>query len=170
MSLLITCPRNLESKAEKEIFQILDEFGDNTKISKNHYSGIIEIEIRLELIEILEKIREKISNEPWELRYCARIIPIQKKCESNLEFIKQNVIELITCIKPNDSYKISLEKRDSKLIRNEIIANIANLLPNKVSLENPDWEILIQILGTETGISVMPEKSVLSVSKIKRLD
>ena len=161
MSLLITCPRNLESKAEKEIFQILDEFGDNTKISKNHYSGIIEI---------VEKIREKISNEPWELRYCARIIPIQKKCESNLEFIKQNVIELITCIKPNDSYKISLEKRDSKLIRNEIIANIANLLPNKVSLENPDWEILIQILGTETGISVMPEKSVLSVSKIKRLD
>ena len=52
---------------------------------------------------------------------------------------------MITCIKPNDSYKISLEKRDSKLIRNEIIANIASEFSNKVSLDKPDWVVLIEI-------------------------
>ena len=48
--------------------------------------------------------------------------------------------------------------------------DVANFLTNKVSLEEPDWEIILQILGEQTGISVMPKNSILSISKIKRLD
>ena len=55
-------------------------------------------------------------------------------------------------------------------MRNEIISNIANLLINKVSLEEPDWEIILQILGDKSGISVMPKNSIVSISKLKRLD
>jgi tRNA acetyltransferase TAN1 len=80
------------------------------------------------------------------------------------------VIELISSIKTNETYKISIERRNSELVRNEIISNIANLLSNNVSLEIPDWEIIIQVLGAETGISVMPANSILSISKIKRLN
>ena len=87
-----------------------------------------------------------------------------------MNLIKQNVVKLIPSIKLNKTYKISIEKRDSKLIRNEIISNIASLLSNKVSLERPDWEIVIQIIGDETGISVLPKNSILSVNRIKRLD
>ena len=71
---------------------------------------------------------------------------------------------------PNKTYRISIEKRDSSLIRNEIISNIASLLSNNVSLEKPDWEIIIQIIGDETGISVLPKNSILSINRIKRLD
>ena len=105
-----------------------------------------------------------------ELRYCSRIIPIQKICQTDLEVIKQNIIDLIPSILPNQTYRISIEKRDSKLVRNDIISNIANLLINNVSLEKPDWEIIIQIIGDETGISIMPKNSILSISKLKRLD
>ena len=122
------------------------------------------------MLKLVEKIRDKIENEPWELRYCSRIIPIQKTCKTDLNSIKQNVIELIPSIKPNNTYKISIEKRDSNIIRNEIISNIASLLTNKVSLERPDWEIIIQIIGNETGISILPKNSILSVNRIKRLD
>ena len=80
------------------------------------------------------------------------------------------MIKLISSIKANETYKISIERRNSELIRNEIISNIANLLSNSVSLEIPDWEVIIQILGSETGISVMPANSILSISKIKRLN
>ena len=84
--------------------------------------------------------------------------------------IKQNIAELIPSIKPSETYKISIERRNSELIRNEIISNIANLLTNNVSLEVPDWEIIIQILEDETGVSVMPKNSILSITKSKRLD
>jgi tRNA acetyltransferase TAN1 len=171
LSLLITCPRNTELETINEVTKLLDEFGDsNAVISKTEFSGIIKIETMLELIELIEKFRDKIENEPWELRYCSRIIPIQKTCETNLISIKENVIELISSIKTNETYKISIERRNSELVRNEIISNIANLLSNNVSLEIPDWEIIIQVLGAETGISVMPANSILSISKIKRLN
>ena len=161
----------MEVEAINEVTQILDEFGDpNAKSSKTEFSGIIKIETVMELLELIEKFRDKIENEPWELRYCSRIIPIQKTCETDLTSIKDNVIKLISLIKPNETYKISIERRNSELIRNEIISNIANLLSNSVSLEIPDWEVIIQILGSETGISVMPANSILSISKIKRLN
>jgi len=154
-----------------EVTHLLNEFGDpNARSSKTEFSGIIKIETVMELLELIEKFRDKIENEPWELRYCSRIIPIQKTCETDLISIKDNVIELISSIKANETYKISVERRNSELIRNEIISNIANLLSNNVSLEIPDWEIIIQILGNETGISVVPANSILSISKIKRLN
>ena len=161
----------MELKTINEITQLLNEFGDrNPSILKTKFSGIVIAETILESFKIMEKFREKIENEPWELRYSSRIIPIQRICQTDLISIKQSVIDLIPCIKPHETYKISLEKRDSKIMRNEIISNIANLLSNNVSLENPDWEVIIQILGNETGVSVMPANCILSISKIKRLN
>ena len=161
----------MEVETINEVTHLLDEFGDpNAKSSKTGFSGIIKIETVMELLELIEKFRDKIENEPWELRYCSRIIPIQKTCKTDLISIKDNVIKLISSIKANETYKISIERRNSELIRNEIISNIANLLRNSVSLEIPDWEVIIQILGSETGISVMPANSILSISKIKRLN
>ena len=161
----------MESQTINEISKIMYEFGDtDIKTANTKYSGILKIETILDLHELLKKFKEKIENEPWELRYCSRIIPIQKTCQTDLTSIKQNIIELISCVNSDETYKISIERRNCELIRNEIISNIANLLSNSVSLENPDWEIIIQILGDETGISVVPKNSILSVSKIKRLD
>ena len=161
----------MEVETINEVTHLLDEFGDpNARSSKTGFSGIIKIETVMELLELIQKFRDKIENEPWELRYCSRIIPIQKTCKTDLISIKDNVIELISSIKANETYKISIERRNSELIRSEIISNIANLLSNSVSLEIPDWEIIIQILGNETGISVMPANSILSISKIKRLN
>ena len=161
----------MESQTINEISKIMYEFGDtDIKTANTKYSGILKIETILDLHELLKKFKEKIENEPWELRYCSRIIPIQKTCQTDLISIKQNIIDLVSSIKQNETYKISIEKRDSELIRNEIISNVANLLTNKVSLEKPDWEIIIQIIGDETGVSVLPKNSIISVSRIKRLD
>ena len=161
----------MESETINEVTELLDEFGDlNARILKTKFSGIIKIETVLDVFEVIEKLRIKIENEPWEIRYCSRIIPIQKTCQTDLITIKQNVTELISLINPNETYKISIDRRDSELIRSEIISNIVELLTNSVSLEKPDWEIIIQILGNETGISVMPKNSILSVTRLKRLD
>ena len=161
----------MESETINEVTELLDEFGDlYARILKTKFSGIIKIETVLEISELVEKFRDKIENEPWEIRYCSRIIPIQKTCQTDLSIIKKNITELISVINSNETYKISIDRRDSELIRSEIISNIVELLTNSVSLEKPDWEIIIQILGNETGISVMPKNSILSVTRLKRLD
>ena len=52
----------------------------------------------------------------------------------------------------------------------DIISEIANLLPNKVSLENADWEIIVQVLRNKTGVSIIPPNSILSVNREKRVE
>ena len=171
MNLIITCQRNLEGPTILEIQNMLERFGDTDAIiEKTIFSGIIQVETSLDNIKVLDNFREIIDDEPWLIKYCSRIIPIQEECESKLDEITKIAGELSKIIKKNDTYRITVEKRQSSLHTKDIISNIADSLSNKVSLENSDWEIIVQVLRDKTGISIIPSNSILSVDKQKRVE
>ena len=169
MNLIITCARHLESETEEELRRILEELGDSdTKISITKMSGILTAETKLEPIKVVRKIKEMLLDEPWSIRYCLRIIPIQKVIETKIEEIEKTVTEISEQISEGETYRISIEKRNSDLSSQEIISKIASKIKNKVSLEFPDKVVLIEILGDKTGISILKKADVLSVEKTKR--
>jgi len=169
MNLIITCARHLEPETEEELMSILDDLGDSEpKISITNMSGILTAETKLDPIEVVKKIKEMVLDEPWSVRYCLRIIPIQKIVESQIDEIEKAVSEMSERILDDETYRISIEKRNSNLSSKEIITKIANQIKNKVSLEFPDRIILIEILGNKTGISILKKSDVLSIEKTKR--
>ena len=169
MNLIVTCARNLEGEAEEEIIDILDELGDpDVKISISNMSGIITVQTKLDPIEVVRKMKEILLDEPWSIRYCLRVIPIQKIVETNLEKIQECISSISDKIEDNESYRILIEKRNSDISSKEIITNIANQIKNKVSLDFPDKIILIEILGIVTGISLIKKSDILSLEKTKR--
>ena len=169
MNLIITCARHLEPETEEELMSILDDFGDSEPIiSITNMSGILTAKTNLDPIETVKKIKEMILDEPWSVRYCLRIIPIQKIIESEIDEIEKAVSELSEQILDDETYRISIEKRNSDLSSKEIITKIADKIKNKVSLEFPDKVILIEILGNKTGISILKKSDVLSIEKTKR--
>ncbi|MDA0756225.1 MAG: THUMP domain-containing protein [Crenarchaeota archaeon] len=171
MNLIITCQRNLEEVTILEIQNMLERFGDTEPIiEKTIFSGIIEVETKLDIMKVLENFKEIIEDEPWLIKYCSRVIPIQVECESKLDEIRDNVNSLSSIIKKNDTYRITIEKRQSSLHTSEIISSVADSLSNKVSLENSDWEIVIQVLRNKTGISIIPPNTILSVERQKRVE
>ena len=150
---------------------MLERFGDTGPIvEKTIFSGIIQVETQLDIMKVLDDFKEVIEDEPWLIKYCSRIIPIQAECESKLDEIRDKVNGLSDVIKENDTYRITVEKRQSSLHTSEIISNIADSLSNKVSLENSDWEIIIQVLRNKTGISIIPPNTILSVNRQKRVE
>ena len=169
MNLIITCARHLEPETEEELRDILEKFGDSdTKVSITEMSGILTAETKLEPIEVVRKIKEMLLDEPWSIRYCLRIIPIQKVIETKIEEIEKMVTDMAEQIYDGETYRISIERRNSDLSSLEIISKIANKIKNKVSLGFPDKVILIEILGNKTGISILKKVDVLSVEKTKR--
>ena len=72
------------------------------------------------------------------------------------------------CIR-DSSYRITIEKRNTDVSSTEIITDIAKIFPNKVSLNQPDWIILIEILGDKTGISILKDSEIFSLDKTKRM-
>ena len=169
MNLIITCARHLESDTRQEILNILDKIGDSEpKITITNMSGILTAETKLDPIEVVKKIKEMILDEPWCIRYSLRIIPIQKITETKLESIEDGITNLIKLISAEESYRISIEKRNSDISSQELISRIAKKIKNKVSLEFPDKVILIEIIGNKTGIAIVKKTDILSIEKIKR--
>ena len=169
MNLIITCARHLEGDAEEEIVDILDELGDSdVKISVSSMSGIITVQTKLDPIEVVRKMKETLLDEPWSIRYCLRVIPVQKVVETNIEEIEKTISSMSDQIEEKESYRILIEKRNSDISSKEIITKIANGIKNKVSLDFPDKIILIEILGIVTGISILKKSDILSLEKTKR--
>ena len=169
MNLIITCARHLEGDAEEEIIDILDELGDSdVKISVSSMSGIITVQTKLDPIEVVRKMKETLLDEPWSIRYCLRVIPVQKVVETNIEEIEKTISSISDQIEEKESYRILIEKRNSDISSKEIITKIANGIKNKVSLDFPDKIILIEILGIVTGISILKKSDILSLEKTKR--
>ena len=170
MNLIITCARNLELETKNEIKKVLDELGDQEpEILNVGMRGILMVNTVIEPSKIIDWVKNKIADEPWLIRYCLRIIPIQSITETEIDKIKQNVIKLKDRIQKNDSYRITIEKRNTNVSSNEIIDEVAKIFPNKVSLKQPDWIILIEILGNKTGISVLKNDELFSLDKSKRM-
>ena len=170
MNLLVTCARNLETETKNEIGKILTELGDQEpEILNVGMRGILMVNTSIEPSKIIDCVRDKITEEPWLIRYCLRIIPIQSITETEMSTITKNVIELKDVIQQNDSYRITIEKRNTNMSSTEIIGEIAKTFSNKVSLNQPDWMILIEILGDKTGISILKDNEVFSLDKAKRM-
>lgn len=106
--------------------------------------------------------------EPWSVRYCLRIIPIQETVTTNKENIINAVLNHTETIKPDDTFRITIEKRHSTISTNEIIDLIADKIERRVSLKRFDWMIIVEILGNKTGVSVLKEEDVVSIQKLKR--
>jgi len=170
LNLIITCARNLEPETKKEIKKILNQLDDQEpEILNVGMRGILMVNTVIEPSKIIDLVKNKIMEEPWLIRYCLRIIPIQSITETEIDKIKQNVIKLKDTIQKNDSYRITIEKRNTIISSNAIITEIAKIFPNKVSLNQPDWIILIEILGDKTGISILKNSELFSLDKSKRM-
>jgi tRNA acetyltransferase TAN1 len=169
MNLIVTCARHLEGETEDELIDILNELGDSdVKISVSSMSGIITVQTKLDPIEVVRKMKEMVLDEPWSIRYCLRIIPIQKIIETKIDEIEKMISSMSDQIEEKESYRILIEKRNSDISSKEIITKIANGIKNKVSLDFPDKVILIEILGIVTGISIIKKSDILSLEKTKR--
>jgi len=169
MNMIITCARHLEPETEEELCGILEEFGDSdVKVTITEMSGILTAETKLDPVEVVRKIKEMVLDEPWSVRYCLRIIPIQKVIETKIEEIEKTVSEMSEEIIEGETYRILIEKRNSNLSSQEIIKKVATKIKNKVSLEFPDKVVLIEILGNKTGVSILKKSDVLSIEKTKR--
>lgn len=156
MNLIVTCARHLEPETEEELRGFLDEFGDSDpKVTITSMSGILTAETKLDPVEVVRKIKETLLDEPWSVRYCLRIIPIQRVVETKIEEIEKVVEEFSDGISKDEKYRISIEKRNSDMSSQDIITKIASKIKSQVSLEFPDKVVLIEILGNKTGISVL---------------
>lgn len=165
-NLLITTTRGNEENTCSEIWYLLGELGDSAVlVDKTGIKGLVAAKTSLNPFEAIEKLRTMLKERPTEFRYTLRIIPIEKVVHTTLEDIEKASSELRSKIVEGETFRISIEKRFSELSTKQIIEVVAKDIQRKVSLENPDKIVLIEVVGKFTGISVVKPSDIFSFTK-----
>jgi tRNA acetyltransferase TAN1 len=167
-NLIVSTFRNAENNAKGEIFHLLDRLGDSKSKSESVMSGLIVVNTSLDVFDLIDQLRELVIDEPWEIHYILRLLPIEIVIPTRLEQLSIEISKLGTKMKQKDTYRITVEKRQNNLSSREIISAIAKEIKNKVDLQNPDWTILVETIGQYTGISILRQHQIFSSIVEKR--
>ena len=131
-------------------------------------SGLIIVNTSLDIFKLIGKLRELVINEPWEIHYLLRLLPIEVVIPTTLEHIRNASDKLAIKMRRKDTYRITIEKRHNSISSSELIATIAKEITNKVDLQKPDWTILVETIGQTTGISILRPHHIFSSMLEKR--
>ena len=164
----MTSAKGLEARASAEFKEIALLSGiRKLTIDRSAYDGVIEVDVENPKA-LMSFITEFVRSEPFKVRYIMRIIPVDRVVDTKLEGIVRAVKELAAAIGPGETFRITIEARDSPYKEKELIDAIADAVDRKVNLESPDKVVLLQVFGEYAGISVISPHDVISIQKLKR--
>jgi tRNA acetyltransferase TAN1 len=156
------------SRASTELWIQLRAIGDeNPKVNRSHVRGIVKAKTNLNPVEAIHKLRSLLRADPSKFKSIYRVIPIEEIVKSDVSDIVDVVERLSTRIRKDESFRVTLEKRKTGLRSLEVIKPVADVIDSPVDLRNPDWVVLIEILGRETGVSVIRPVDILNIQKEK---
>ncbi|MCA6214851.1 RNA-binding protein [Thermococcus sp. 101 C5] len=156
-TLLVTVPGGREGDAALELEWALGA----ARVRRTKWRGVLIARTPLSKEEALERIRE------FDTTAIFKVIPIDKFVESKKEKILEEAFRLAKeYIKEGDSFAVRCKRRGSwissgKEIEIELGAKIKEELKAKVDLTTPDWYIWVEVLGKETGISVIKPEEIV---------
>jgi tRNA acetyltransferase TAN1 len=168
MNIVVTSAKGLETRASAELKEIALLSGiRKITIERSAYDGVIEVEAENPK-ELLSFISSFVRSEPFKVRYIMRILPVDKVVDTNLGDIVKAVKELSTRIGPSESFRITIEARDSPYKDKQLIDAIADVVDRRVNLASPDRVVFVQVFGEYSGISVVSPQDILSITRLKR--
>ncbi|MDR1992928.1 MAG: THUMP domain-containing protein [Nitrososphaerota archaeon] len=170
-TLLATTSRGNERAMVNEILYLLkDELGDvQAQAVRTKIRGLIVAKTSLDPVEVIAKFRAILIERPYEFRYALRIVPIQCVVSTNLDEIKAAAGMLAVKIGAHQTFRVTIEKRFTELHSKDIIQAAVGDIKCRVDLHNPDLILQVEVLGAQTGVSLIKPGDILAVVREKML-
>jgi tRNA acetyltransferase TAN1 len=168
---LATTYRYKEEDLMDELEGLFYDFGESTaEVHETNISGLIVGKSSKDSELFIPYLRAKLKDSPWEIRNLLRFVPIQKVVLTEVEEIRNCLLDLAKeKIVGGGPVKILVEKRHTKLTKKDIIDSVGPHLNYPVNLTNPTWILLVEIIGKYSGISVIRADMMFSSMTEKRV-
>ncbi len=107
------------------------------------------------------------NKDPFILQQTTKWVPVDLWTHSDINSMRDAVEVLRNKIRVWEKWCMIVEKRRyTQYHKIEIITALAELIDEKVDLENPDKILRVDIIGRYTGFSVLTPQDIFSVTKI----
>jgi tRNA acetyltransferase TAN1 len=170
-NLLATTSRGNENRMCSELAHLLaEELGDpSAVVGKTGITGLVFAKTSINPFEVISKFRSVLQERSYEFRYALRIIPIEKVVNTDLNEIRRVAKELAANIGENETFRVTIEKRFTKIHSRDFIEAAAEVIERETDLERPDKILLIEVVADSTGLSLLKPQDILAVLKEKML-
>ena len=153
MILLVTVPPGREGDGILELEWALEK----VRVKGTDWRGVLLAETPLSKLEALRRLKN------FETQAIQRVVPLERLVPARWEDIEKAVLELGEKI--DGTFAVRAKVRgNKKLSQRGLEVRLGSLLVKlgkKVNLGNPDYTVLVEVLGKKAGISLVREKDVL---------
>ncbi len=165
-NVLATTEGIMLGRATSELWMLLRAAGDETPtVDRSGIRGVIVAQTSLDPTIAVERMAEDFRKRPDTIYALFRVIPVLRLVPTDLAEIVAAAKELAAVIPPDETFRVTVEKRRTVLGSHQIIDAVAEVVERKVKLEEPDWVVLIETMGKITGVSVVRPRAILNVQK-----
>ncbi|MHA1576056.1 MAG: THUMP domain-containing protein [Candidatus Thorarchaeota archaeon] len=167
---MVGCPRERERAAQSELQYFIGDLLDDTelRVYRTHIIGLLTCKTGLDPFEVVHKLKEFADENPYQFRFAHKFIPLELCVQSEIDEIKQATETLLHKIEEDDSFRVTVRRRHTKLENMEVVKEVASVIHRKVDLDNPDHTVWIDIVGELTGISILnQETDILSIMTMR---
>jgi len=168
-NLLVSTFRRRENEACTEIWYLLELLGDpDSQVEPSGIPGLVFANTLLDPLQVVKDLQGILYRSPEELHYVLKVVPVEEVIDSDLEAFSSLGRRLESRIRPEETFRITVQKRYSRLDRNEVIRMVAENIDRRVDLESPSKVLWIEILGRMTGVSVLDPNGIFSLECAQR--
>jgi tRNA acetyltransferase TAN1 len=169
-NLIASTYRHREFDAQSELKSVLISLGDCEPTSQiTNLSGVLTAQTNLDPFHVVRRVKELIHEEPWSIRFILRLIPIEIAfVGADIDSIREAVKRLSPKMQSSDTFRITVEKRDTTMRTCELISKIGSAFDNPVNLDNPQWMVLVEIVGKLIGVSILRPNDIFSLIRESR--
>ena len=165
-NLLATTDKITMSGASSQLWMNLRAVGDpEPRVNKTHVKGVIQGATSLDPVEAILLMREHMKSEMERYDKLYRVMPILSWVNTDIDAIVAEVDAQKIKLASDEKFRVTLEKRRTDLRSREVIEAVAEGIDNPVDLENPDWVVLVEIMGEHTGVSIVRPNALFNVQK-----
>ena len=165
-NLLVSCSWRMFGGAKREIARILGLLGDERPMIRSTIArGVIGVKTQLDSRIVIQGLRTLFNRDPLIFRHTLKWVPVDSWTYSDMDSLREAVADVRNKIRGGERWRMTVEKRRYTLYHKiDIIRELAQLINEKVNLENPDKIVRIDIICKHAGVSVLTSKDVFSVS------
>ena len=145
---------DIESLEIDEIENALENISSKVYIKESECLNVILVELGTDSMEVAKKLLESPT------KIISMVVPINNVVKTNIESILSKVKELsVERINKDETFFVRCVVMNENTLTSCDIENAVIVELNKIELEyneeSPQWNIYIEIIGKNTGISVL---------------
>jgi tRNA(Ser,Leu) C12 N-acetylase TAN1 len=167
-NLLLSCRRFQEAESCQELRRIIDDEPDLGALEWCKLTGIsclLVAKYEGDSHGFVTRLAQLVKKMPWIVRDLLKIHPIDLVVDTSMEAIRNGSKELAKQMPKTATFRINLNRRDTKLDRKKLLHEIAIQFPGKVDLEGFDWIVAVEILGPVTGLALLREEEIVTLRR-----